>query len=347
MTKTSKYEFQQLHPCLARGTKDPEEILKGKWSGWSAEEKFDGDRRIGQFVEVLGNPMVRFTGRRVSDKDGLLVEKTANVPHLSGITALATVPPEFFTEAKPPPKSLMGTVLDGEFVCSWQGARSKDVTSIMGSLPEKAIAKQRERGFIYWMVFDCLFFKGEDIRKSPLLTRRDALNEAVHEWHNKHVIPVMSYMGSDMEEFLQRVWKRGGEGIILKENYKPYGDEKSWVKVKKVFTEDVVIMGYDDAKEVSEKVSGEVSATKYAKLGWIGAVRFGQYKAGKLTYCGSCSGMTDALRKELSENGKKHLGRVVEIMANEREPTGAFRHPRWIGWRDDKNPKDCQWQAGK
>lgn len=140
------------------------------------------------------------------------------------------------------------------------------------------------------------------------------------------------------------IWARGGEGIILKHAGSTYTEEKLWVKVKKEETEDVVIMGYDDAKAESTKVTGVTSVTKYAKKGWIGAVRFGQYRDGKLVDCGKCSGMDDKLREELSLNGGKYIGTVVEILANEREETGKFRHPRWVGFREDKNPKDCVWR---
>ena len=114
-------------------------------------------------------------------------------------------------------------------------------------------------------------------------------------------------------------------------------------------TEDVVIIGYDPPEQLSKKKgSEELSITKYAKLGWIGAVRFGQYRNGKLEHCGSMSGMTDAMRKEFSEHGEKYVGTVCSVLANEREEdTGKFRHPRWCGFRKDKKPTECIWdQSG-
>jgi hypothetical protein len=97
--------FQQIHPPRAGG-KFREELLADP--EWWAEEKFDGDRRICQFLPEAA----RFTGRVVSKKDGLLVEKTGNLPHLA--------------MARP---ALVGTVLDGEIVCADPRARSRDVTS--------------------------------------------------------------------------------------------------------------------------------------------------------------------------------------------------------------------------
>lgn len=331
----AKYKFQQLTPTPARGKFTPKLY---KANGWWAEEKFDGDRRIAQFV----GGMVRFTGRRLAKETGLFVEKSYNVPHLSKAWgAVVRLPSDPYSDGYPP--ELEGCVLDGEIVCPWPGARSKDVTSIMGSLPEKAVQKQRERGWVEYRVFDCLFFKGKDKRGDALAVRRTCLETVLRSWKNPFAIAAKMVEPSEANAYLHTIWKAGGEGIILKDASSKYADEKGWVKVKKEQTADVVIMGYADAKKESTKVTGEVSKTKYAKKGWIGAVVFGQFKNGKLIECGQCSGMDDATRKEFSENGDTYIGDVMEVSFQEREPTGKFRHPRFIRLRPDKNAVDCKW----
>lgn len=355
----SDYKFQQLNPTLSRG-KFKEALWKDPT--WVAEEKLDGDRRIGQFVShpTLGC-QVRFTGRRTSVVDGLLVEKTSNVPHLSGECFPTGIPTHAIS------RDMVGTVLDGEFIM--EGGRSKDVTSIMGSLPERAIQLQTERGWIKWAVFDCLFYKGLDVRGHSLETRSIYLRQAMHEWGNRFAF-IVPQISKNKEQFKDMMLEAGKEGIILKSLSSTYQSEKLWVKVKGELTEDVVIMGYDDPKPESTKVGAtKATATKLALKGWIGAVRFGQYrkvvppelakvesvepdnfhlirrKDGPyvLCYCGSCSGMEDSLREELSNNKDNYLGAVVEIKANDREPTGKFRHPRWKAFREDKDHTDCLW----
>jgi ATP-dependent DNA ligase len=206
----------------------------------------------------------------------------------------------------------------------------------------------------------------------------------LEEWKNQYAVLVTSSTTNTEkpEDLLVRVWKAGGEGVILKDLNGRYGDEKSWVKVKKQLTEDVVIVGYDDPEDQTEKTESyvedgikkkrvlEVSQSRLSANGWIGAIRFGQYKKltpeelhqtrkffapplidnfmkdgdyYSLTYCGSCSGMEDATRKLISDNKAKLLGEVVEILANDREETGKFRHPRMIDFRNNKNAKDCIW----
>jgi hypothetical protein len=393
------WKFMQLMPPGARGNFDTKLYAD---PNWYAEEKLDGDRRIAQFCpppEVEGDEgafhdtaHVRFTGRKISEINGLLVEKTDRLPHLSGFqTVLA---PDVQRAA---PVDLIGTVLDGEIIVDKPGARSKDVTSIIGSpaadsmkgkkLHPGAITKQRERGWLVYVVFDIPFYKGEDLRKLPLVRRRRFLRQAIEEWGNPYVriVPNSTLLGVKPERMVLDIWAREqpGEGIILKDLNSEYGDEKAWVKVKREFTSDVIITGYDDPEPVTEKIETyvdtdgikrkrvlEVSKSRLAANGWIGAVRFGQYKEvapgvvtnyfidkaqqvpkymhkdGKayvLTDCGACSGMDDKLRAEISANKEGFLGRVVEILANEREDTGKFRHPRWVQFRDNKNASDCIW----
>jgi len=345
----AKWTFLQIEPQKARGT-----LNEDLWSSkaWVAEEKYDGDRRIAQFC----GKVVRFTGRRQSVKDGLYVEKTENIPHLSG-SGLSSL------SKGRVPLSLEGTVLDGEMMfypeAEVEGGRSKFVTSIMGSLPEEAIKKQLERGWLEYVVFDCLFYKGTDVRKEPQWRRRELAEAAREEWGNRWV-RISEQVLTDKRKFLETIFGWGGEGVILKDRNAPYGQDRSWVKVKKTATADVVIMGYVDAKKLSKKRGqDEATLTKYAKAGLIGALSVGQYVSGVDEACGSMqrstrlgevatiSGMDDDLRKEFTKNPKKYIGQVVEIEHNGREPTGRFRHPRFNRFRPDKAAVSCVYHEGE
>lgn len=326
-----KHVFQQFEPTPARG-KFREELYDDP--KWSAEQKYDGDRRIAQFCEEA----VRFTGRRHSVEDGLLVEKTENLPQMN--------------EAVP---GLIGTVLDGEIIHPAVGARSNMVASVMGSLPARAAQIQATSGFLEYRVFDCLFYKGVDMRSQGLDARRAVAWEAVKEWENRYVAKALVARENKLQ-FLHSIWARGGEGIILKHNDSLYIDKKQWVKVKREFTVDVVIMGYEEPNAESTKVNGETSVTKYKANGWIGAISIGQYNAkGELVNVGSVSGMKESMRAELSrriitkngrqaevDGGAKYVGHVIEIEANEREDSGRFRHGRFIRMRPDKDPSECK-----
>jgi ATP-dependent DNA ligase len=326
----SRWVFKQIEPQPARG-----KFTEDMWESdaWVAEEKYDGDRRIAQFCRTA----IRFTGRRKSVEDGLYVEKTDNVPHLSKLDWGAA--------------ELEGTVLDGEMIVDpnvpGDGGMSKYVTSIMGSLPAEAIRKQTERGWLRYAVFDCLYCGGKDVRGEDLLRRRSYAEQAVKAWGNQYAFMAPAY--HDKRAALKHVMAAGGEGVILKHVAHRYGEKNRWVKVKREATADVVIMGYKAAKEVSTKKSGEESMTKYAKAGVIGALVVGQHKLTprsyvalwELTEVATVSGMTDDERRDFTLRGKEYIGMVVEIKHNGREPTGRFRHPRFVQFRHDKTAESC------
>jgi ATP-dependent DNA ligase len=307
-------KFMQVKPQKARGV-----LVTSMWTDpeWVAEEKFDGDRRIAQFC----SDRVHFTGTRESVDGTGFVEKSANIPHLAACTI--------------PHLRLEGTVLDGEIICpetkGMSGGRSKYVTAVMGSKPERAVALQQQNGWMEYRVFDCLWYKGADIRAHNLAARRIALQQALAEWDNRCALPVPQ-SGGDKQKFFRQILKKGGEGVILKHVRHTYGDEKLWVKVKGEWTADVVVMGFTHGNG------------KYA--GQVGAICFGQHiKIGNklvLKELGTCSGFDDALRATFTQkNYSKYQGQVIEIAHNGREPTGAFRHPRFKRFRSDKSPKDC------
>ncbi len=333
------WRFREFVPQKARGR-----LVESIWNdpAWIAEEKYDGERRIAQFC----GKVVRFTGTP-SRVTGNPVEKTEQVPHLSGWDYTHAIP-ERATHV--PPVALDGTVLDGELIVpegmKVNGGGSKYVTSISNSLPEEAVRKQVDRGWLRYVVFDCLFYRGKDARGLRLDERRRLAARAVDAWDNPFTYQSIADFGDAKRAWLNDILADGGEGVILKRLDHKYGDEKGWVKVKGEWTADVVIIGFEDAKETSRKVNGEVSMTKYASAGLIGAIRCGQYRLGNLRHgdpqeMATVSGMTDELRRDFTNDPKAYVGQVIEIKHNGREPTGRFRHPRFKRFRGDKRPEDC------
>lgn len=283
-----------------------------------AETKLDGHR----FKLHIGPSGNRFDSRRPSVDGGLFVEKSDNVPHLRDFAM-----PE-----------LAGTVLDGELTA---GKDSNSVAHALGSH-----ATPDEKAAIRYVVFDILMFKGQDVRDRTDKVRRELIELCFEKTQlgkspNIELMPRAKTMTPEQKkQVLLDVLAADGEGIMIKDLTKPYG--KGWSKVKRSARYDVIIVGYDPPEQFStKKGDAEPTETKYFKMGWIGAVNFGQYRDGKIVHYGRASGMTDEVRKDISENQDKYIGRPFEIAADVRFPSGKFRHPRFIRWRDDKPASEC------
>ena len=162
----------------------------------------------------------------------------------------------------------------------------------------------------------------------------------VREIANPHLIVSKCYTTKKLELY-NAIVKRGGEGVVLKHIQSMYGERTKWIKVKKKETWDVIIMGYKKPSELSEKVDGSISVTRYSDKGWIGALEIGQFVGDKIKSFGTVSGMDETVRGRISCYPKDYLGKVIEIEAQERLKSGSFRHPRFVGFRTDKNPKEC------
>jgi ATP-dependent DNA ligase len=195
-----------------------------------------------------------------------------------------------------------------------------------------------------------------------------AYDEGIMEY--VHIVP--SY-----EDLFRDFLKEGKEGLILKNIYSRYEQKrsKSFIKMKAHRMYDVVIMGYEeptmlydgktlretgvwgfwaDAEDESQIVTGDMSGedaeeqglipvTKFYARDWIGAIKFGVWKNGKLVEVGQTSGLDDALRDEISKNRDKYIGRVIEVEAQHiiNKETGSLQHPRFVQFRDDKNSEKC------
>lgn len=343
--------FLNLYPMKAKGVEPNKIPWHDKNYIW--EEKFDGDRRL---LWITKNKNYN-TSRNKSKETGLPTDKTENVPHITYHDL----------------SFLDKTILDGEFIHTL--GMDKGVRRIMGCLPDLAIERQKEIGNIEYIVYDILCYKGEWLVDKPLHERKDILKLVFQQIQLNNPTPyiqmVESFPGGDkdfleskLEEILNKPF---GEGMVAKHINSKYrvSTEKcqtclktDWVKVKKGFNGDFVIMGYEDAeKEYTGKTplsewpywENGNPVTEYYAMGWIGSIIYGEYRNGILTPVGTVSsGLTKELRAEISANKDKYIGKVIEIDAFERVPdTLTLKQPRFKGFRDDKLPEECIYEHQK
>lgn len=311
-----------IEPMLASATSEKKRATLSDTAGYVLEPKHDGMRAI----ISKHNGVVKIYSR-------VGLEYQEHLPAL--VAELADLPDN--------------TVLDGELmviksraliVSNLVAVADFNATMrIMGSGPEKAIARQEDTK-IRFCAFDLIEIEGVSLESEPFRTRLKLLTDVL-DGNNFPSIFQNTVMDEWDDSVIDELWEAGIEGAILKNANSVYIPGKrranTWYKVKAELTADVVVMGFTDAKE------GKTG--KF--LGKVGAIRFGAYNAdGELVEVGQCSGMNDAERDrwtEIRDSGSADM-RVIEVKYNDLVGSGEFgtpRHPQFKTERIDKRPTDC------
>ncbi len=202
---------------------------------------------------------------------------------------------------------------------------------------------------VAFFAFDLLHLDGFDLTRAPLRARKDALHALLGSApdnlrFSEHVV------GRGAEVFHQAC-RLGLEGIVSKRADAPYrpGRGSSWVKVKCVAREEMIIIGWTDP-------GGQRQG--------FGSLLLGYYdRAGALRFAGGVgTGFTDKSLKDI----RRRLDRlaqktppsreivkaapkrahwvepklVAELQFSEWTPDGRLRHPSFLGLREDKSARE-------
>lgn len=253
---------------------------------------------------------------------------------------------------------------------------SKNVTSILGCLKEKAIARQKDNP-LHLYVFDVMAYKYSMLNDSYEL-RADFLKKIGAAYPSEYVEYAQFYEGQELWTKLQEYLDSGREGVVLMRKdakvYQKRTPARVSIKVKKELqdTIDVFFTGRASAptrfytgKEIEtwpywiNSVTGkrlEVGShyidqqihhqpiepvTKNFFYGYAGSLEIGVYKNGEIYPVGWLSNLTD----EIKQNYKNYQYRVIEVSAMEfDDETHALRHGRMLGFRDDISPSECTYE---
>lgn len=197
-------------------------------------------------------------------------------------------------------------------------------------------------------IFDILRYESKELSTINLLERKALLDNICKTAQiNKEYIAVSGYMISNLvgenfkrhvEDWFTKIVKDGGEGLIVKDtadtSYNFGGKSKLWYKIKKLVSMDYVIIGYEDS-----------TSEKYGSQAWIKNILCGLYENGALVQKVKVGSMTEQVRKLLSENKTSYMNTVIEVAGFEIFKSGSTRHPSFLRFRDDKDAKDCTWNA--
>ncbi|MEX2222674.1 MAG: DNA ligase D [Candidatus Rokuibacteriota bacterium] len=296
---------------------------------WLFEIKYDGVRvlasRRGERVELYGR----------SGQD-----TTSRYPEV--VRALRALPIDRF-------------VIDGEIVALDDAGRP----SFQRLQPRMALTDPREieraaaQRPAIGVFFDCLMLDDRDLRKLPLVDRKECLRLLVP---SLGAVRYGDHVAAEGEAFFELASEQRLEGIVAKKarSLYPGGRTRDWIKIKCQRRQEFVIGGYTDPQ---------------GSRGHFGALHLGVYagpaSAPRLVYVSKVgTGFDDALLKTILdklrplvratppfEAGAIPTGRghhwveprlVAEVRFTDWTEDGGLRHPTFIGLRDDKKPTECR-----
>jgi ATP dependent DNA ligase-like protein len=207
------------------------------------------------------------------------------------------------------------------------------VTEVAGTADTKeAVRKLRSMpGQFDYVVFDVLGVNGEDVSKAPTSARREILDQCFCN----SGLTVSSPQPLSM---LSRVYEQGvgagGDGVVVKNLKAPYiwrplGESEarpsgSWWKLKPSFTDDFVVIG-----------------TRRGKKGSLLAI-LAQYHNGRLIEISDVNNFSAQTEAEVLERVKSGpFVMEVEYTSRFPDPPGSLQHPRFVRFRDDRDPESA------
>lgn len=298
-----------LAPMLATLSAD---VVGG--AGWVFERKLDGIR----LVAVGDHGQVRLHTRNGRDRTRAFPEVAVALRHQG--------PGRF--------------VVDGEVVAFDGNRTSFERLQQRSGLddPDEALATGVE---IHLYLFDIVHLDGADTSGLPLRTRKEMLREAVDF---DGPLRFCAHRNETGPTYFDEACAKGWEGLIAKRADSTYrsGRSRSWLKLKCVGRQELVIGGWTDPK------GGRTG---------LGALLVGYHDHAGFRYAGKVgTGFDDATLTRLERllddrsTGKSpfvdpprgpdlhwaHPELVCEVGFTEWTAAGRLRHPRYLGLRDDK-----------
>lgn len=231
-------------------------------------------------------------------------------------------------------------VLDGELCALDTHGRSR-FQLLQNALNKKAT--------LLYVVFDALFVGREDIRKRPLLERKNILKALLPP------DPLLRY-SEHVAEFGKREFRKAQraheEGVIAKRAAGVYYSgrrTREWLKFKALFEQEVVIVGYTEPRR-SRKYFGSLVLAVRDKVEkrwvYVGHVGTGFSQTALKSTFETMKPMLTSKKpfdqKVKDENVTTWLvpKLVAEVRFTEWTNDGEMRHPAFVGLRIDKKALD-------
>jgi bifunctional non-homologous end joining protein LigD len=247
--------------------------------------------------------------------------------------------------------SLRQAVLDGEIAALDAHGRS-DFERLQERMHVRAPAENLvSRVPVVFFAFDLLYCDGYDLRRSPLIERKQLLQRLLRTSEKFRFSDHQLQHGKELFELARDT---GLEGIVAKRLDSPYVSERSmnWVKLKVTKTLDAVVGGWTAARTAAIPLGALLLGLyRGKKLRFIGHVGTGfdgkklEELSGKLKELASTSCPFDAEPETNETPSWVSPDLVARVKFSGWTQENALRHPVFVALREDARPPNCQWDT--
>ncbi|MGV3656833.1 MAG: DNA ligase D, partial [Chitinophagaceae bacterium] len=207
---------------------------------------------------------------------------------------------------------------------------------------------QNNAASLQYFVFDILWLDGKDLTQLPLVERKRILRRLLPE--DNDMVRYSDEVDEKGKAFFDAAMKQGLEGVMAKRKDSPYVVDSrtdSWVKIKSVRRQEVIICGYTEPRNTRQ---------------YFGALLLGVYQGKELIYIGHTGGgfnkqSLKSIYEQLQPLAIKECPfkkcpkgnmpvtwvkpqLVCEIKFTEWTKDLIARHPIFMGLRQDKKAKE-------
>jgi bifunctional non-homologous end joining protein LigD len=325
----TRAEWSPLPASLAPMLAAPGSPPSGRLAEWAVEMKWDGVRALA-FIESGRIRLVSRTGKDI----------TRTYPEVFGVGSGAG--------------GLPGQLLlDGEIVAFTDGRPDFEALQPRMHVSSADAALRLSATIpVTYLAFDVLQLEGVPLLSLPYASRRETLKTIMGNGPGFLIPP--DFPGPDLDAVREASVANGLEGVVVKRLdsvYEPGARSGSWLKVKNLLQQEVVVAGWKPGQG--------------NRAGLIGSLLVGVHSsAGALLYAGHVgTGFSDSvlrmltrLLEPLRRPGSPFDGPVppeyagpavwveprlvIEVTFNRWTRAGRMRAPAYRGLRDDKDPAD-------
>jgi bifunctional non-homologous end joining protein LigD len=203
--------------------------------------------------------------------------------------------------------------------------------------------QKARRGLLVYQVFDLLYLDGHDLRKLPLIRRKEILAQLLDDLPN---VRLSEHIHEHGVAFFQAVSERGLEGIVAKEARSRYREgprNPFWLKVKTHLRQEAVIGGFTEPQGsrqgIGSLVLGVYEGNELIYIGHAGSGFTEQSLADTRSRLDGLTQKTCPFKKRPVTNAPVHWVQprlVCEVSFGAWSDDGQMRHPVFLGLREDK-----------